>query len=588
MPNGQDETSSSQTTASGAHRNITVTGDFVRTVLISGDGNQVILPHNDGLAFRLLDEAFRQQQVGRAPADFYNGTRANWANIARGHDARRRQFKNIFDFITAENPPQRAAVITGLSGEGKTTLLMRLAWEASQAGFPVLWRHYGTVEQPYERPFEQAQRVLLFLDELPYVDELPRLLADLSESGLPFVLLGTARTHEWHNSPLRSQTARLVAWQEFPLERLGEDEARGVLERLEQAGMLGALAERPPHARLDFFLDRLEADGQLLPALLTARKGRGFDAILEDVFERLEQHFGRQGVHFLLRGYAAIALVHRFGFWLSRPLLAHILNLSEAELTPRLLNPLRGELTEISEVEARRLYTRHPWIAERALGLLCGTRLPEQEYLYDDFYRALGAFLAAHPQDETRKLLSKLPLAFKYRGEFASARHLFRHAVEADPKDAVSLQAWALLEKEQGNLAEARELFRRASEADPQHAPTLQAWALLEKEQGNLADARVLFRRASQADPKDAVSLQAWALLEKELGNVEAARDLFRQAIQADPNHVPTLQSWAVMEQEYGNIADARQLLERAVMVDPCAPIWYRWALLEKEQGNLA
>ncbi|MCX7841344.1 MAG: hypothetical protein N2559_18060, partial [Anaerolineae bacterium] len=293
-----------------------------RTVLITGDGNRVTLAHGEGMAFRLLDDAFRQAQTTRARADFYNGTRPNWANIACDDDAPRQKLGALLDFISQQEPAQRAAVITGLSGEGKTTLLMRLAWESSRAGYVVLWRHYGTVEEPYARPFAGARRVLLFFDELPYVEELPRLLADLSESGLPFVLLGTARTHEWHNSPLRTRTSRLAAWQEFELGCLNKDEAQGVLERLEQAGMLGALAERPPQARLNFFINQLEADGQLLPALLTAREGKGFETILENVFARLERRWGEARTDLLLRGYAAIALVHRFGFWLSRPLLA--------------------------------------------------------------------------------------------------------------------------------------------------------------------------------------------------------------------------------------------------------------------------
>lgn len=320
-------------------RSVIIQGDAQQTILITGDGNCVTLAHAGELAFRLLDEAFRQAQAARAPADFYNGTRANWANIARNDDAGRELLKPLLDFIHQSEPAQRAGVITGLSGEGKTTLLMRLAWEAAIAGYPVLWRHYGTVNAPYARPFANQRQVVICVDDLPYANELPRLLSDLNESGLPFVLVGTARMHEWQHSSLRVETGRLVAWQEFPLGRLSEDEVQGLLRRLEERNALGTLAERSPDARRRFFLDRLEADGQLLPALLTARQGKGFKAILEDVFERLQQRWGEEQVAFLLRGYAGIALVHRFGFWMSRPLLAHLLSVSEAELTPRLITP---------------------------------------------------------------------------------------------------------------------------------------------------------------------------------------------------------------------------------------------------------
>ncbi|MGC9040475.1 MAG: hypothetical protein ACP5MJ_13330, partial [Roseiflexus sp.] len=82
------------------------------------------------------------------------------------------------------------------------------------------------------------------------------------------------------------------------------------------------------------------------------------------------------------------------------------------------------------------LYTRHPWIAERSLSLLCGARLPEEDDLYADLFRALGDYLGKHPHDEERKLLSKLPLAFKYCGDFKRARQLFQRAAAAVGRDS--------------------------------------------------------------------------------------------------------------------------------------------------------
>lgn len=218
-----------------AERSITVQGSAQHTVIITGDGNQVRLGHQGGFAFRLLDQDFRQAQVHRAPADFYNGTRPNWANIARAHDAPRTLFPALMDFVRRGEPPQRIGVITGLSGEGKTTLLMRVAWEAAAEGLPVLRRHSGHVAEPYYHPFDRPGPLLLCLDELPYVDDLPALLGDLSESGLPFVLLGTARIHEWENSPFRAELELLARVEEFRLERLDVNEAAAILKLLDSS-----------------------------------------------------------------------------------------------------------------------------------------------------------------------------------------------------------------------------------------------------------------------------------------------------------------------------------------------------------------
>ena len=556
-----------------SHRNITIQGNAEHTVIISGDGNQVHLGHQGGFAFRLLDEAFRQAQAGRPPADFYNGTRPNWANIARDHDAPRTLFPALMDFVLHGTPGQRLGVITGLSGEGKTALLMRTAWEAARQGRPVLWRHSGHVTQPYERPFDLDGPFLLCLDELPYVDDLAALLSDLSESGLPFVLLGTARLHEWQNSPVRPELERLAAVEEFHLARLDEDEARAVLQRLEANAALGALEKMPPPARLTYLLDRLQADGQLLPALMTTRAGQSFEAILETVFIKLQENYGQERAAFLLRGYAGIALVHRFGFWMSRRLLAEFLPCPEAELTPRLLQPLRGELTEITEAEAHRLYTRHPWIAERALSLLAGPRLPEEEYLYRDLFAALGRLLAVDPSAEERKLTTLLPLAFKYQGRIPAARRLFQQASQADPKHAPVWQAWALMEKEQGDIAAARRLFQQASQADPKDAPTLQAWALMEAQDGHPETAEALLRRGLgqvQERRGRALLLSALGGLLARQKNYPQAEDAFRQALELDEKNPLSHYHFAVdCLIPQGKLEEACRHLERARSLHP-------------------
>jgi hypothetical protein len=106
-------------------RQVTIRGNAEHTIIITGDNNQVHLGHQGGFVFRLLDEAFRQAQATGQPADFYNGARPNWANIARQQDAPRTLFPSLMDFILHGTPAQRLGVISGLSGEGKTTLLMR-------------------------------------------------------------------------------------------------------------------------------------------------------------------------------------------------------------------------------------------------------------------------------------------------------------------------------------------------------------------------------------------------------------------------------------------------------------------------------
>ena len=561
-------------------RSVAIQGSAAATVIITGDHNRVQLAHDTGFAFRLLDDNFREAQRRARPADFYNGTRPNWANIARGDDARRTLLDRLLDFLLDPQghwPAQRIGVLTGLSGEGKTTLLMRALWEAAERGLPVLWRHYGTVEQPYERPFAGVGTVILGLDDLPFVENLERLVSDLSEHGLSFALVGSARTHEWANSDLSTTLRRTARVELFEVGRLQLPEVDDLLARLEGHGALGALAQQSAAQRRAYFLDRLQADGQLLPALLTARRGKSFEAILDDVFDKLVARYGEERAHLLLRGYAGIALVHRFGFWMSRRLLAAFSGIEERRLTPDLLHPLEGELTEITAADARRLYTRHPWIADQALRQLCGRRLEEEHYLYEDLFDALGRLLQTDPKvREERKLTTMLPLAFKYQGDVARARELFARAAQADPHDAPTLQAWALLEKEQGDVARARELFARAAQADPKHAPVFQAWALMEAQQGHREEAlRILEKGLRQVHRRRerAILLSTRGGTLARMQRWDEAEEAFRQALRLHARNPLTHYHFAVdLLLKRGRTEEACAHLRRAQALRPRKP----------------
>ena len=553
-------------------RSIVIEGNAEHTILISGDGNQVLLPHPPGIAFRVLDEDFRKAQAGRVPADFYNGTRPNWANIALDYDARRRLSDELLDFVTSRSlPPQRIGVVVGRSGEGKTTLLMRAAWELSRAGFVVLWQHHGYVTTPYHRAFQGERRLVICLDDLVWVENLPSLVSDLNESGLPFVLLGAARQNEWENSGLGSQLGRLAGLRRFELHGLALAEVRDLLGRLEAHRALGVLEGLPAAQREAHFLER--AGGQLLPALLTARRGQSFENIVESVFLNLQRRYDQERCKLILRGYAGIALVHRFDFWLSGRLLARFTGLPEAEIAPRLIQPLQGELLELHQTEDRRRYTRYPWVAEHALTWLAGRHLPTEDDLYYAFFQALARLLAEQPGLPERKLLTLLPLAFKRQGEVERARELFGRAAEADPKQAPVWQAWAVLEKEQGEVERARELFGRAAEADPKKAVTWQAWAVLEKEQGEVERARELLQRGLGR----VSARRGRALLLSTLGSLLAserryaeAESYFQQALSLDEANPLTRYHFAVQVLlPLGRREEACAHLQRALALGP-------------------
>jgi len=92
--------------------------------------------------------------------------------------------------------------------------------------------------------------------------------------------------------------------------------------------------------------------------------------------------------------------------------------------------------------------------------------------IHERLLEGAGRLSRAQVKAGERKLLSILPLHYKNRREFVFARELFKISSEADPKNAHTWQAWALMEKEAGNVRDANRLIESGLASCP-HSPEL-------------------------------------------------------------------------------------------------------------------
>ncbi len=507
------------------------------------------LPQRTQADFQYLSDAYRQaQKAGQPYVDFYEGVEANWVTIAHGLDAPRKRMEALLDF--ARDPQPRAiGLLLGRAGEGKSTLLRRLAWELAEAGYPVFWyetyRHQDPVEggaevlQALER--EHDRPLVFCFDDADQLDEiLPDFVRMLNARNLRYRLFGAARFHQWQHArltlPLSPQT--------FELKAMERAEVEALLERMEAHGGLGALAELTPRERLRRFLATMEHEElQLLPAMIAVRRRKAhFEQIIRDVLAQVERW--EEGER-LLHAYAALAAVHRFGYWLEIELLAATMTaldypMRAGQVRPLILDRLKGELLDIREGRERRLYTRHAIIAERVFRLLDegGWLKWEGAAIYEVLFRELENYLVRYPRSQSRKLFTMLPLALREAGEAELARTLLRQATELTPGNPVPFQVLALMEKEAGHVEEARDLFRKGVRADPSHAPLWQAWALMEWKEGEGAEAtltlceRALRHLRRRRDRADLLVVKARVLAA--LGRDEEAETAFREALGLD------------------------------------------------------
>jgi tetratricopeptide (TPR) repeat protein len=139
---------------------------------------------------------------------------------------------------------------------------------------------------------------------------------------------------------------------------------------------------------------------------------------------------------------------------------------------------------------------------------------------------------------------------------------LLHRAAELHPTNPVVLQAAGVECARKSMVASAREYFRSALDAQPGDGPTLQAWARLELAVGSDEQhAEELLRSAGW----EANCLHQLAVRREKEGSVKLAAKLFVSAAKADTNdHVP-LQSWAELEMRRGRHRLAKRLLSKAL-----------------------
>jgi tetratricopeptide (TPR) repeat protein len=541
---------------------------------------------------------------------FYNGTSPQWADIAAGYDVERDLAAELRDFVEARSGlggPLPIGVVVGRSGDGKTTLLMRLAADLSDRGDRVLWY------EPYQLELnlmalagqEPDRRLVVMVDDAHALDleKLDQQVQALHASGAGLLLVLGVRQELWAASRQISQSRAEI--RRFEIDRVSDAEIDRFLAAYERAGELGQLATLSPAARVAKF--RGDDDRQLLVMLLEAKYNEALTDYVQRTLTGLADRFGEK----VVRACQFVATLHTFDLAFPAMLLETILDVDELETD--ILAKTEGWL--ITDGSGKAIQTRHPVIATV---IFQGDRAN---------YRRLSRFIEAELQKApdyflTPRLMHNLRLQTKTLGlqveplrdvfrqaancfpirrfvyniwavmesglkNYDQARKLFDKATQADPNDAPSWQAWAVMESGLKNHAEARRLFQQATEVDWNNAPAWQAWAVMESGLKNHAEARRLFQQATEVDRNHAASWQAWAVMESGLKNHAEARRLFQQATEVDRNHAPVWQAWAVMESGLKNHPEARRLFQQATEVDRNhAPAWQAWAVMESGLKN--
>ena len=517
---------------------------------------------------------------------FYRGAPPTWALLKNNATAQRNIVANVLRKIDEGTP---FILLTGAGGEGKSTVLKQVAIALAERGDRVF---FATADETLDlRDLLKRERgkITILIDDAEDLTSAEGLITFAERRRDPTQLILGARANEWRERHQGHPNLRRLV-EQLSLTRLNERETNEIAHLIYESGANRTGADEKTLAlRL-----RADTNGFLLAAMLVATQGRQLQEILRDVVETVATW---QGGEILIKALAVVvahesqATSQKNRMFCSQRLFREVMGSISKQGMHQLCNRLTGEVS-LTPRGGYRVETRHPIIADALARVLFDppTPLIDQMDVYEWIISAAGRFSRDEVNPGERKLLTNFPISLKRRGRVEEARRLFKAATEADPHDAPTWQAWALMEKDANNIGAidqpgtARFLFNKGIEADRHNAPSWQAWALMEKDANNIGaidqpgTARFLFNKGTEADPHHAPVWQAWALMEKDANNVGAidqpgtARFLFNKGTEADPHNAPSWQAWALMEFQIGERGEAERLRDQGLLHCPRAP----------------
>ncbi len=481
--------------------------------------------------FDLVSERLSEEKLPtKTESEFYNGAVADWKDIYDDLDARREIIGELWDFVLEAEKSTGAlvpfAVLTGLSGEGKSTVLRRLAAELVRSGRnEVFWHKPGrndlSAEQFCHMP--RGALVYIFIDSIMLFgpDAIGGFLQRLRDFPIRPIVISAAINSQWDGSRLNvGQFADVreielahmsLADVETLLDKLSEDEERA-------SENLGKLARLSREQQVSWFTK--DAKRQLLVALIEAKGGQGFEQHVLDELRKLdggEDDLVRQACIY-------VSALHRFDLRMPKRLLQRLLG-EDVLLEDQVLSKTHGLITLISD-EEESVITRHTLVAQIIYKSEAGDSPEWCERIID----------AGGEEDD---FLLYFWLSATVGANLRLAMHLIRREKKGSFGDVGMAPTWPLWDERCAELMRSRAFYRKATQEEPENANPWCEWAHVENALGNTGEkedpeaytARWLFMRATEADPHYAWLWEQWADMEKDDGNWDAAEGLYRRSL---------------------------------------------------------
>ncbi len=543
--------------------------------------------------FDLVSERLSEDKLPtKTESEFYNGAVADWKDIHDNLDARREIIGELWDFVIEAEKCNGAlvsfAVLAGLSGEGKSTVLRRVAAELVRSGRnEVFWHKPGRNDLSAEQ-FDHLPKdslVYIFVDSIMLFgpDAVSGFLERLRDFPIRPIVVSAAITSLWDG--LKLNVGSYADLRKIDLGHMSPTDIEALLDKLSEnecrmptsLGKLAGLSRDQQVYQLS-----MRANRQLLVALIEAKGGQGFDQHVVDELRKLRSANG----DVVRKACTYVSALHRFDLRMPRSLLSRLIG-EHIFIEDQVLSKTHG-LVELTFADDN-VITRHPVVAnvifeheaggefgwyERIIAEMdqSDEALAEQlvwamtgsEKLLPNVHRwpdlELGSDLLTRACRYDIQVLLRVVKRFAWdasdisgyarflggRGDVDGARTVFRIGLTAAKPEVPYWEVWAFFEREQGNIGDrecpaeytARWLLRTAIKTGRIDFQTWFKWASMEENEGNIGDtedpapytAKWILRKGAEQNPQELNFPASLATIEREQGNWDEMYRLDRMA----------------------------------------------------------
>ncbi len=370
---------------------------------------------------RMLDEAVPEPHL-------LSGVEPRWTQIERGDDITRQVVGSLVQDVDTwkakADKGLEVRLLVSTPGEGKTTILMRMAYELAKSGVSVFF--YNTYERIAVRDTvvaveAMARPCVLVLDHLgDHGTQFEDLIEQVRAKSLPCFVVSAERQLRMRRV---ADVVPLEYIRQLPLSKLSKTESEALVGRMRDAGLLGKNAGRSNSELVPRVSGRELFTGVVLLNAAAKQLGSVVSEELKDLTEGAK------------RLYAAAALAHSCEYPIRTSILIRASGLDASQAFKAIGSELKGLLRPLPPL-GDFYETRHSIIAEEVVRQL------SQEQLFQVFV-SVARSLAPYVNTKTySRGTEEARLAARLLDFDATVRPLLGRLAEAAYSEIKNHWAW--------------------------------------------------------------------------------------------------------------------------------------------------